>query len=53
MCGQSCREISSVLVIRNLGLSENMCVIRIGDILKTSAPEKHIGEIKLHYIQMV
>ena len=35
-----------MLDIRNLDLSENMCVIRTGDILKTSGPKNHIGEIK-------
>ena len=48
LCGQRCGEILSVLDIRNLDLSENMCVIRIGDILKTSGPKNHIGEIKFH-----
>ena len=46
LCGQRCGEILSVLDIRNLDLSENMCVIRIGDILKTSGPKNHIGKIK-------
>ena len=46
LCGQRCGEILLVLDIRNLDLSENMCVIRIGDILKTSGPRNHIGEIK-------
>ena len=46
LCGQRCGEILSVLDIRNLDLSENMCVIRIGDILKTSGPKYHIGQIK-------
>ena len=46
LCGQRCGEILSVLDIRNLDLSENMRVIRIGDILKTSGPKNHIGEIK-------
>ena len=36
LCGQRCGEILSVLDIGNLDLSENMCVIRIGDLLKTS-----------------
>ena len=48
LCGQRCSEILSVLDIRNLDLSENMCVIRIGDILKTSGPKNHIGETKFH-----
>ena len=48
LCGQRCSEILSVLDIRNLDLSENMCVIRIGDILKTSGPKNHIDEIKFH-----
>ena len=48
LCGQRCGEILSVLDIRNLDLSENMCLIRIGDILKTSGPKNHIGEIKFH-----
>ena len=48
LCGQRCGEILSVLDIRNLDLRENMCVIRIGDILKTSGPKNHIGKIKFH-----
>ena len=48
LCGQRCGEILSVLDIRNLDLSGNMCVIRTGDILKTSGPKNHIGEIKFH-----
>ena len=48
LCGQRCGEILSVSDIRNLDLSENICVIRIGDILKTSGPKNHIGEIKFH-----
>ena len=38
----------SVLDIKNLDLSENMFVIRIGDIMKTSGPKNHIGEIQFH-----
>ena len=48
LCGQRCTEILSVLDIRNLDVSENICVIRIGDILKTSGPKHHISEIKFH-----
>ena len=48
LCGQRCEEILSLLDIRNLDLSENMCVISTGDILKTSGPKSHIGEIKFH-----
>ena len=46
LCGQRCGEILSVLDIRNLNLSENMYVTRIGGILKTSGPKNHISEIK-------
>ena len=46
LCAQKCREILSMLDIRNLDLSENMCVIRIGDILKTLGPKSHIVETK-------
>ena len=45
LCGQRCGEILSVLNIRNLDLPENMCVIRIGNILKTSGPKNYLGEI--------
>ena len=48
LCGQRCGEALLVLDIRNLDLSENMCAIRIGDILKTSGPKNHIDEIKFH-----
>ena len=48
LCGQICGKILPVLDIRKLDLSENMCVIRIGDILKTSEPKNHIGKIKFH-----
>ena len=48
LCDQRCGEILSLLDIRNLDLSENMCMVRIGDILKTSGPKNHIGEIKFH-----
>ena len=48
LCDQRCGEMLSVLNIRNLDLSENMCVTRIGDILKTSGPKNHIGEKKLY-----
>ena len=48
MFGQRCGETLSVLDIRNLNLLENICVIRIGDILKTFGPKSHIDEIKFH-----
>ena len=48
LCRQRCGEILLVLDIRNLDLSENMCVIRIRYILKTSGPKNHIGKIKFH-----
>ena len=48
LCGQRCGEALLVLDIRNLDLSENMCVIKIGDILKTSGRKNHIDEIKFH-----
>ena len=48
LCDQRCGEILSLLDIRNLDLSESMCMVRIGDILKTSGPKNHIGEIKFH-----
>ena len=48
LCGQSCGEILSVSDVRNLDLSGNMCMIRIGDILKISGPKSHIGKIKFH-----
>ena len=53
LCGQRCREILSVLVIRNLDLSENMRMIRPGDILKTFGPEQHFDKIKFYDIQMI
>ena len=53
LCGQRCREILSVLVIRNLDLSENMRMIRTGDILKTFGPEQHFDKIKFYDIQMI
>ena len=43
-----CGEILSVLDIRNLDLSENICVVRIGDILKTFGHKSFIGEIKFY-----
>ena len=43
-----CGEILSVLDIRNLDLSENICVVRIGDILKTFGHKNFIGEIKFY-----
>ena len=48
LCGQRCGDILPLLDIRNLDLLENMRVMRIGDILKTSGPKNHIGEIKFH-----
>ena len=46
--GQRCGEILSVLDIRDLDLSEDLCVIRIEEMLKTSGPKNHVSEIKLH-----
>ena len=48
MFDQRCGKTLSVLDIRNLDLLENICVIRIGDILKTFGPKNHIDEIKFH-----
>ena len=52
LSGQRGREILSVLDIRNITLSKQICTIRIGDCLKTSGPQNHLDEIKLpayHY----
>ena len=47
LSGQRCREILSVLNIRNMTLSKQICKIRTADCLKTSGPRNHLGEIKL------
>ena len=46
LSGQRCGEILSVLDIQNISLSQDMCIFRLGDCLKTSGLRNHLGEIK-------
>ena len=45
LCGQRAREIS-VMDIRNTVIEDNICFIRIGDLLKTSGPNFHVGQLE-------
>ena len=46
LCGQRAREILSVMDIRNTVIEDNICLIRIGDLLKTSVPNFHVGQLE-------
>ena len=46
LCGQRSKEVFGLIDIRNLSFEENFLVICIGDIMKTSNKNLHIGEIK-------
>ena len=46
LCGQRPKEIFRLIDVRNLSFEENLLVIRIGDIMKTSSKKFHIDEIK-------
>ena len=46
LCGQRAREILSVMDIPNTVIKDNSCFIRIGDLLKTSGPNFHVGQLE-------
>ena len=46
LCGQRAREISAVMDTRNMETTDDIIVIRIGDLLKTSTNVRHTGEVK-------
>ena len=46
LCGQRAREILSVMDIRNTVIEDNICFIRIGDLLKTSGANFHVGQLE-------
>ena len=46
LCGQRRREILSVMSIRNTTIKENFLLIRIGDQLKITGINFHVGEMK-------
>ena len=46
LCGQRAAEILFAMDTRNIVLSDELCIIQIGDLLKNSSPKFHNGEIK-------